>query len=578
MRTLLITGLLSAMALAATAVAAALPPGGTFVDDDTNIHEGFIEAIAAEGITRGCNPPANDRYCPGSTVTRGQMAALLVRTLGLVDDGGKDWFVDDDDSIFELDINRVAAAGITRGCNPPDNDRYCPEASVTRAQMAAFLTRAYGYTDAGAGNWFVDDDGLVFEDDIDRLRVAGVTLGCNPPDNDRFCPGDLVKRDQMASFIGRAEGLTPITPLPRSQPIVETVVSGMSRPLFLTSPPNDERLFVVEKGGRVRIIANDTLRSQPFLDISNLVSSGGEQGLLGLAFHPAYPSNGRFYVSYTDTSGDSRIVEYTVSTDQNIANLSSARLIITVDQPQDRRNHNGGMITFDTSGNLLFGLGDGGGSGDPDDLAEDPRSLLGSMLRIGVDADAFPGDALRNYTIPPDNPFVGSSSGADEVWAYGLRNPWRFSIDPVTGLMYIADVGQNSREEVNVAPVTQPGIDYGWNTIEGTKCFDPSIGCDTVGTQLPVYEYNTSDGCAITGGYVYRGSDFPELVGHYFYADYCRGQLRSLEYVDGSVTSVRNWSAEFGSVGNVTSFGVDDSQRLYILTDSGSVLRLVPAR
>jgi len=575
MRTLTITTVFAAALFVAGAATAALPPGGTFVDDDGSIHEGNIEAIAAKGITRGCNPPVNDRYCPGSNVTRGQMAAFLVRTLGLTDGGGRDWFIDDDASIFNADINRLAAAGITKGCNPPDNDRFCPNSYVTRAQMAAFLSRAYGYTDRGSGDWFVDDDGLMFEGDIDRLRVAGVTLGCNPPDNDRFCPRDPVKRDQMASFLGRAQRLTPIVPPPRSLPTIETIAVGLSRPLYLTSPKDDDRLFIVEKPGRIRIITDDVLEAQPFLDISNIVSKGGEQGLLGLAFHPNYTTNGRFYVSYTDMSGDSRVVEYTASSDPDIAAASSARLIIVVGQPAG--NHNGGMITFDPSGNLLFGLGDGGGSGDPNDVAEDPRSLLGSMLRIGVDGDDFPSNAQRNYTIPPDNPFVGSTRGADEVWAYGLRNPWRFSIDPATGLMYIADVGQNSREEVNVALVTQPGIDYGWNTIEGTKCFDPSIGCDATGTQLPVYEYNTSDGCAITGGYVYRGSDFPQLAGHYFYADYCRGQLRSFEYADGSVMSLRNWSGEFGSVGNVTSFGVDDSQRLYILTDGGNVLRLAPS-
>jgi len=560
--------------IGAGAVAGTLPPGGTFVDDDGNTHEGFIEAIAAAGITRGCDPLASDRYCPDENVTRGQMAAFLARTLGLTDDGGKDWFTDDDGSFFEADINRLAAAGITKGCNPPANDEFCPIDSVTRGQMAAFLVRAYGYSDPGTGDWFRDDDGSIFEADIDRLRVAEVTKGCNPPTNDLYCPSDFVRRDQMASFLGRAEGLTPMTPPPRGLPMLESVVSGLSRPVFLTSPPGEDRLFVLEKRGFVRIIENDILVPDAFLDVSGLVSTGGEQGLLGFAFHPDYATNGLFYISYTDTGGNSRIVEYTVSNDPNIADPASARLIITVNQPYG--NHNGGMITFDPTGNLLLGLGDGGSGGDPGNRAENPQTLIGSMLRIGVDADDFPGDASRNYTIPTDNPFVGSSAGADEVWAYGLRNPWRFSLDETSGLIYIADVGQSAREEVDVAPIAMPGVDYGWNTLEGTRCFDPPSGCSSAGTMLPVYEYNTNEGCAITGGYVYRGADFPDLVGHYFYADYCQGQLRSFKYSGGVLGSERNWSSEFGFVGNVTSFGVDSSNRLYVVTDGGEVLRLTP--
>ncbi|MDJ0925535.1 MAG: S-layer homology domain-containing protein, partial [Acidimicrobiia bacterium] len=182
-------GLIALFVLAgATAAAQTLPPGGTFNDDNDSVHEGFIEAIAAAGITRGCNPPFNYKYCPGASVTRGQMAAFLVRALGLTDDGGRDWFVDDDGTTFEGDINRLAAAGVTAGCNPPANDRFCPSGNVTRGQMAAFLVRAYGYSDPGPGDWFVDDDGTTFEGDINRLAAAGVTAGCNPPANDRFCP------------------------------------------------------------------------------------------------------------------------------------------------------------------------------------------------------------------------------------------------------------------------------------------------------------------------------------------------------------------------------------------------------
>jgi len=572
-RIVLLVATVALLLLGTTAVLAGdLPPGGTFIDDDGNFHEGNIEAIAAIGITNGCNPPSNNGFCPGDDVSRGEVAAFLVRALGLTDNGGTDWFIDDDGQWYEEDVNRLATAGITNGCNPPANDRFCPEDPTSRGEIAAFLVRAYGYTDPGAGNWFTDDDGRWFEGDVDRLRFAGVTNGCNPPDNDLYCPDENVKRDQMATFLARAEGLTPHVPPPRDQPIIETIATGLARPVFLTSPPGDARQFVLEKVGRVRVLKNDVLQSAPFLDVGTLVSSGNEQGLLGMAFHPNYGTNGRFYISYTDTSGNSRIVEYAVSSDPDVADPSSARAIITVNQPAG--NHNGGMIAFDPSGQLLLGLGDGGGSGDPWQNGENPLTLPGSILRIGVDGDDFPADTARNYTIPANNPFTNSAAGLDEIWAYGLRNPWRFSVDPDSGFLYIADVGQNRREEVNVAGVTVPGVFYGWNRLEGSLCFDPATGCTSVGTTLPELEYNTADGCAITGGYVYRGSEFPQLVGHYFYADYCVGVLRSFLFVNGSATSNRIWDTEYGSLGNITSFGVDASNRMYILTDGGQVLRL----
>jgi hypothetical protein len=550
--------MVGALLVGAVAYADSLPPGGTFVDDDGNVHEGYIEAIAAAGITRGCNPPVDDEYCPARPVTRAEMAAFLVRALGLPA-GTPDRFVDDDGSLFEDDIDRIAAAGITLGCDPPTNEQFCPDDPITRGQMAAFLVRAYGYAAAGVGDRFVDDDGSVFEGDIDRLAAAGVTLGCDPPVNDRFCPNDPVRRDEMASLLGRAEGLTPIVPPPRPVPTLEEVTSGLTRPLFATAPAGDNRLFVVEQGGRIRIVAGGTVQATDFLDLSALV------------FHPEYATNGRFYVSYTNTAGDSRVAEYRVSADPDVADPATARAIIGVDQPAT--NHNGGMITFDAAGNLLFGLGDGGGSGDPNDRAQDPTDLHGSILRIGVDGDDFPSDPARNYTIPAGNPFAGTSAGADEVWAYGLRNPWRFSLDAETDQLYIGDVGQARWEEVDVAPAAAGGLDYGWNTLEGTHCYEPSTGCSSAGTVLPVLEYGHGDGCSITGGYVSRDDALPDLAGHYFYADYCTGVLHSFAYVDGTVTDQHRWD-EFGAVGHVTSFGVDGQDRLLVLVNEGRVLRL----
>ena len=562
------------VAVLATTALAQVPPGGTFVDDDGNVHEGYIEAIAAETITLGCNPPINDRYCPANLVTRGEMAAFLVRAFDLTDDGGKDWFGDDDESNFEGDINKLATAGITRGCNPPANDQFCPNGRVTREQMAAFLVRAYEYGDSGAVDYFTDDEDSLFEADINSLAAAGITSGCNPPTNDHYCPTDDVRRDEMASFLGRAEGLQPLFPPARVVPDIEIVVSGLDDPLLATSPPGDDRLFVVEKSGYIQIIENDALAGKPFLDIHDLVSAGSEQGLLGMAFHPNYSSNGLLYVSYTDDSGDSRIVEYEVSSDPDVADESSARLILRVDQPQS--NHNGGMVAFDPSGKLLVSLGDGGGGGDPEENGQKTNTLLATLLRLDIDGDDFPSDTARNYAIPSDNPLVGKS-GADEIWAYGLRNPWRFSIDVPTGLLYIGDVGQGQWEEIDVAPVTTGGLNYGWNSFEGDHCYDTGDGCDRTGKTFPALEYSHAQGCSVTGGYVYRGTDFPDLVGHYFFADYCRGELRSFLYNNGAVSSERNWTTEVGSLGSVIGFGVDNQERLYILNTAGAVMRLTPA-
>jgi len=573
MRVLRVITMVAIMSLTSVVAAVGdLPPGGTFTDDNGNVHEGYIEAIAAEGITIGCNPPINDEYCPKDFVTRGQMAAFLVRALGLTDDGGVDWFGDDNGNVFEADINKLAQAAITLGCNPPDNDLFCPYDRVTRGQMAAFLVRAHGYTDPGPSDFFTDDNGSVFEADINKLAEAGITKGCNPPANDQYCPYSYVLRDEMASFLGRAEGLEPMVPPPAVELVIETVVSGLDYPVYATSPPGDPRLFVAEKGGYVRIVENDTLQPGVFLDVHTLVSGGSEQGLLGLAFHPDYAGNGLFYISYTDTDGDSRIVEYTVSGDPDVADAGSARNIIEVDQPYS--NHNGGMIDFDADGYLLFGLGDGGSGGDPGEVAQDNTSLLGSLLRIGVDGDDFPTDPGRNYTIPQDNPYVGNS-GADEIWAIGLRNPWRFSID--TGLLYIADVGQGAWEEINAEPLENDGLNYGWDNYEGDQCYsDPSgpTDCGSAGLTFPIYQYSHAQGCSVTGGYVYRGDEVPDLKGHYFFADYCIGELRSFRYVGGEVESDRNWSSEFGSLGSVTSFGVDSQNRLYIMNSAGELLRL----
>jgi glucose/arabinose dehydrogenase len=559
--------LVTALAAVTTPVAAAdLPPGGTFRDDDGNIHEGNIEAIAAEGITRGCNPPTNDRYCPANTVTRGQMAAFLARTLGLPQPSG-DHFVDDETSIFENDINRLFEAGITRGCNPPANDRYCPDNTVTRGQMAAFLVRAYGYSDPGAGDWFDDDDGSVFENDIDKLRVAGVTKGCNPPANTRYCPDDGVRRDQMATFLARAEGLTPIVPPPRATPILETVVTGLSAPVFLTSPPGDDRLFIVEQRGTIRVVENDALKSDFFLDLRGSTNNTGEQGLLSMAFHPNYASNGKFYVyqSRGTTPATSYIDEYRVSGDPDRANASSRRQILSLSQPAS--NHNGGQIEFGPDGYLWIGFGDGGGGDDPFANGQNLNTLHGALLRIDVDSGS-------PYAVPADNPFVGKA-GRNEIWAYGLRNPWRWSFHD--GDLYIGDVGQGAREEIDIVPLaTGAGSNFGWCLREGLI---NNVGANCNGTAPvplvdPVLDFRHSDGNrSITGGRVYTGPELPDLVGHYFHIDYGLGRLQSFEWTGSAVTAQRDWTSQFGTLSQVASFGSDAEGRLYLVQRGAGVVR-----
>jgi hypothetical protein len=554
-----------------SALSAALPPGGTFLDDDGNIHEGAIEAIAAEAITRGCNPPVNDLYCPGSTVSRGQMAAFITRALSLPA-ASRDYFTDDGGSVFEADINRLAEAGITRGCNPPDNDLFCPEGKVTRGQMAAFLVRAFDYTDDGGGDVFVDDDGSTFEADIDRLGTAGVTKGCNPPTNDRYCPDDPVLRDQMASFLARALGLTPMTPDPRPILALETVVSGLSQPLFLTAPSGDSRLFVIEREGRIRIVGNGTLLPTPFLDISDKVGTSGERGLLGLAFHPEYDDNGRFFIYYaTDgpcSGHDTVVAEYAVSSgDPNIAN-PTGKTLLSIGQPFC--NHEGGTLAFGPDGYLFIGTGDGGSGYDPNGNSQNENTLLGALLRIDIDS----GDP---YAVPDDNPFVGVT-GRDEIYAMGLRNPWRFSIDGDT--IYVGDVGQEAREEIDVLSASEPGLNFGWPRYEGTLCvsdWTPETTCDTDGMVFPVIEHSAPDSDSITGGYVYRGSTLG-MEGHYFYGDYADGYIRSAVVIDGEVSVQQDWTSTLGSQIGLVSFGVDGHGELYVLNlFSGTVQKFVPA-
>jgi len=336
------------------------------------------------------------------------------------------------------------------------------------------------------------------------------------------------------------------------------VAGGLSAPIFLTAPHGDSRLFVVERAGRIRIVRNGTLVATPFLDIAALTTTDGERGLLSMAFDPNYGTNGRFYVYYTDANGAITIARYSVSAaNPDIANASGTVLLSI---PHGTfSNHNGGQLAFGPDGMLYIGTGDGGGSGDPSGNAQNPGTLLGKMLRIDV-------SGASGYGLPAGNPFVGQSGSRGEIWALGLRNPWRFSFD--AGLLYIADVGEDQREEVDVAPATSAGLNYGWNRTEGTACVG-AAACDKTGLTMPVFEYGHDAGaCAIVGGYVYRGSASPALHGRYFYTDLCTGKLLSFMYRDGVVVEQVDWKVTVP--GSVFSFGVDDGQALYVLADPGT--------
>lgn len=356
----------------------------------------------------------------------------------------------------------------------------------------------------------------------------------------------------------------PPPPPPQGSSLAtELVADGLASPVYLTAPVGDARLFIVEQPGRVRIVASGQLLPTPFLDLTGQVLSGGERGLFSLAFHPDYTSNGFLYVNYTDANGDTRVERYTASADPDRADPASAKLILQVTQPFG--NHNGGQLQFGPDGMLYAFMGDGGGAGDPLGSGQDPATLLGAALRVDVDG----GDP---YAIPADNPFVGRPGARPEIWALGLRNPWRASFDRNTGTLYIADVGQNRLEEINAAPATAAGLNYGWNVTEGSSCFlsDP---CDRSGLTLPVAEYDHGQGCSVTGGYVYRGTDIPEVAGHYFYSDFCAGFLRSFRLEGGSAVDPRAWAIQ--GLGSVTTFGEDAAGELYILSQDGRALRLV---
>jgi len=348
-----------------------------------------------------------------------------------------------------------------------------------------------------------------------------------------------------------------VTSFPNPEKYIwETVVTGLERPVDIRHA-GDERLFIIEKVGRIRILQNRQLINSPFLDISDRVGSrGNEQGLLGLVFHPKFSENGQFFVNYTDSDGDTVIARYRATDDPNIADPSSEMVLLRAKQPYS--NHNGGALAFGPDGYLFIGLGDGGSASDPFDNGQKLDTFFAKILRLDV-------DLADPYVIPTDNPF------GNEIWAYGLRNPWRISFDNLTNDLYIGDVDQNQWEEINFIPARTPGgINFGWKYFEGTHTY-AGVPPQEVQVESPVAKYDHSQGCSVTGGYVYRGS-IPEWSGFYFYGDYCTGT------VWGLIRSDEGWQNQvlFGALGNITSFGQDSLGEVYIATDDGRILRLQP--
>jgi len=355
------------------------------------------------------------------------------------------------------------------------------------------------------------------------------------------------------------------------------VAFGLTSPVFVTAPTGDyERIFIIEQPGRIRILKNGALLPTPFLNIVSRISNGGERGLLGLAFHPDFDNNGYFYVDYTNLSGNTVIARFNLTGNSDIADSLSEMILITI--TQDFSNHNGGMLAFGPVDNYLYiGMGDGGSGGDPNERAQDDGQLLGKLLRLDVDAGA--------PYIPVDNPFVGPGEPLDEIWAKGMRNPWRFSFDRLTHDLYIADVGQGAWEEIDFQPASSAGGEnYGWNTYEGNHCYDAP--CDPTGLIFPIHEYSHGGSpfrCSVTGGYVYRGGLIPDLQGTYFFADYCSNQIWSFRYDGNDTSDFQDRTVELDppgglAIASISSFGEDASGEMYICDhDGGEVFKIVPA-
>lgn len=393
----------------------------------------------------------------------------------------------------------------------------------------------------------------------------------------------------IALLLGTAAlGLAALVPSGDAQTTFTTtrIISGAARPVWVGAPPGDkERLFVVEQNTRlIRIFKNGAFNVAPFLNVSTLASFNNERGLLSMAFHPNYAENGYFFINYTALNGATNVARLKVSSDPDVGDFASGIVILNI--PQPFANHNGGNLVFGPDGYLYIGTGDGGSGGDPGCRAQNPNELLGKMLRIDVDTI----DTTGIYGIPSTNPFVGNPAYKPEIWQVGLRNPWRYSFDRVTGDMYIGDVGQDQREEISFQPAGVGGINYGWKVLEGNVCFStaacapgtPSCGSSVYTAPIHTYNHGVGGICSVTGGVVYRGCAIPDLQGTYFFADFCSSAIWSFRYDGATVTEFRNQTAALApggglSITGITHFGEDaDGELLIVDSNGGEVFKVIP--
>lgn len=528
-----------------------------------NVHEGSIDCLIWWELSGGATWAA---YEPATRVPRAQMATFVARFMEVagatLPAAPGDHFDDDDQSPHELRINQLAELGVISGTG---ERTFSPARLVTRGQSAALLVGGYeaatGRTLPRDEDHFDDDGNSVHEPEINAAASVGWAKGVS---DRRFEPTTALRRDAMASFLVR--GLDTLVEEGDASPpdsfatgaapalTVELVTDAVEDPIHVTAPAGDDRLFIAERAGRILVLDGGNLST--FLDIRDQVSTGGERGLLGFAFPPGWPDDGRVFASWTDLAGDSHLESFAATPDG--ADADARTRIDLVAQPAS--NHNGGMVAFGPDGLLWWALGDGGGGGDQYGNGQDGSTALGGLNRYDVTGtrDARP---------------AGNTFAEPSLWAIGLRNPWRFAFDPVTDHLYVADVGQGSWEEVNVVPARRSGVNYGWPEMEGDHCYRD--GCDPSRYHQPEYEYAThEDGtCSVTGGVVYRGSAIPGLRGHYLLSDYCAGFLRTLRYDGSGVVDVQDHAVDLSQV---VSFGTDDAGEAYVVT-FGGVYRIVPA-
>jgi glucose/arabinose dehydrogenase len=495
-----------------------------------------------------------------------------------------------------LYLDRDVAGGMVSGVWFAGPDR--PPASL--AGVAVLMSQFDGYLDQGLLDKAVDD----------RVRVEAVRVGSDAgwwlsgashilvgrggPDGVVEVPtrlagdtlvwthGGITFRLETEAGLERALAIAgsmqPVLEPDAVSLTVEPFADGLSSPVFVTGTRGGRGwLYVVEQEGVVRAISpSGQVAAEPILDLRDRVLAGGEQGLLGLALHPGYAQNGRLFVDYTRAEDGATVVsEFHAA--GGVVDPASERVLLVIPQPYP--NHNGGMIAFDREGMLLIGVGDGGSGGDPEGNGQDRGSLLGKLLRIDVDAAAS--DAAP-YAIPADNPFRDTAGTRPEIWALGLRNPWRFSVDRITGVVFVGDVGQGAQEEIDVLPAGEGGRNLGWNVTEGDACYAVEP-CDRAGLTAPVATIGHDEGaCSVIGGYVYRGAAIPELMGGYLYADHCLGEIRMLAAADAVATVAGGGAGGrvparvvASGAGRVSSFGEDDAGELYVVDLNGRVLRVV---